>query len=54
MGRCGSDGGHNGLKHIDAVLGHNNYARLRFGIGHDYEIGTAALARFLRDRAQFP
>jgi PTH1 family peptidyl-tRNA hydrolase len=35
----GSDGGHNGLKHIDAVLGHNNYARLRFGIGHDFPQG---------------
>jgi PTH1 family peptidyl-tRNA hydrolase len=35
----GSNGGHNGLKHIDAVLGHNNYARLRFGIGHDYPQG---------------
>ena len=35
----GSNGGHNGLKHIDAVLGHNNYARLRFGIGHDFPQG---------------
>jgi len=25
----GSDGGHNGLKDIDATLGNNNYARLR-------------------------
>ncbi len=29
----GSDAGHNGLKSIEQVLGHNNYARLRFGIG---------------------
>lgn len=29
----GSDGGHNGLKDINAVLGRNDYARLRFGIG---------------------
>lgn len=29
----GSDGGHNGLKHITQVLGHEDYARLRFGIG---------------------
>jgi peptidyl-tRNA hydrolase, PTH1 family len=29
----GSDGGHNGLKHINEVLGHQEYARLRFGIG---------------------
>ena len=35
----GSDGGHNGLKHITAVLGHSNYARLRFGIGHDFPQG---------------
>jgi PTH1 family peptidyl-tRNA hydrolase len=35
----GSDGGHNGLKHITATLGHPNYARLRFGIGHDFPQG---------------
>ena len=35
----GSDGGHNGLKSIDAVLGNNNYARLRFGIGNDFPQG---------------
>ena len=35
----GSDGGHNGLKHIAAVLGTNNYARLRFGIGNDFGKG---------------
>ena len=35
----GSDGGHNGLKSIDETLGHNNYARLRFGIGHDFPRG---------------
>jgi PTH1 family peptidyl-tRNA hydrolase len=29
----GSDGGHNGLKSINQMLGGNNYARLRFGIG---------------------
>lgn len=29
----GSDGGHNGLKHINEVLEHSDYARLRFGIG---------------------
>jgi PTH1 family peptidyl-tRNA hydrolase len=29
----GSDGGHNGLKNINQMLGANNYARLRFGIG---------------------
>ena len=36
----GSDGGHNGLKNINEVLGHGNYARLRFGIGNEYPKGT--------------
>ncbi|MDR3246465.1 MAG: aminoacyl-tRNA hydrolase [Prevotellaceae bacterium] len=35
----GSDGGHNGLKHINQVLGNSNYARLRFGIGSDFPQG---------------
>ncbi|MDR2423665.1 MAG: aminoacyl-tRNA hydrolase [Prevotellaceae bacterium] len=35
----GSDGGHNGLKHINAVLGNSNYARLRFGVGNDFPQG---------------
>jgi PTH1 family peptidyl-tRNA hydrolase len=35
----GSDAGHNGLKNINAVLGHQNYARLRFGIGNDFGRG---------------
>lgn len=35
----GSDGGHNGLKNIDLLLGHNNYARLRFGVGGDFAKG---------------
>ncbi|MCL2625202.1 MAG: aminoacyl-tRNA hydrolase [Cystobacterineae bacterium] len=29
----GGHGGHNGLRSISEQLGHNNYARLRFGIG---------------------
>ncbi len=32
----GSDGGHNGLKSIDQLLGNTNYARLRFGIGNNF------------------
>lgn len=32
----GSDAGHNGLKHIQQILGSDNYARLRFGIGNDF------------------
>ena len=35
----GSDAGHNGLKHIAAILGTQNYARLRFGIGNDFPKG---------------
>lgn len=35
----GSDGGHNGLKHIASVLGTQKYARLRFGIGNDFPRG---------------
>ncbi|MDM8158847.1 aminoacyl-tRNA hydrolase [Labilibaculum sp. K2S] len=35
----GSDAGHNGLKHINEILGHQNYNRLRFGIGSDFSKG---------------
>ena len=35
----GSDAGHNGLKHIAAILGTQNYARLRFGIGNNFPKG---------------
>lgn len=35
----GSDGGHNGLKSINEVLGSGNYSRLRFGIGNEYPKG---------------
>jgi len=35
----GGDGGHNGLAHINMILGHGNYARLRFGIDNDFMIG---------------
>lgn len=36
----GSDGGHNGLKNINEVLGVNKYARLRFGIGNEFTRGN--------------
>ena len=36
----GSDGGHNGLKHIAQVLGGQGYNRLRFGIGNDFPRGA--------------
>ncbi|MEO6520228.1 MAG: aminoacyl-tRNA hydrolase [Mucilaginibacter sp.] len=35
----GSAAGHNGLKHIEIILGNNNYARLRFGIGDNFPKG---------------
>lgn len=35
----GSDAGHNGLKNIASELGNQNYARLRFGIGNDFQRG---------------
>jgi peptidyl-tRNA hydrolase, PTH1 family len=35
----GSDGGHNGLKSVQEVIGHNQYARLRFGVGSDFSSG---------------
>lgn len=35
----GSDGGHNGLKDIQQVLGTTAYPRFRFGIGADYSKG---------------
>lgn len=35
----GSDGGHNGLKNINEVLGTQDYARLRFGIGNGFSRG---------------
>lgn len=35
----GSDGGHNGLKSIQEILGTTAYPRLRFGIGGDYPKG---------------
>lgn len=35
----GSDGGHNGLKDIQQVLGGSNYPRLKFGIGNNFHSG---------------
>lgn len=36
----GSDGGHNGLKNIQELLGTQNYNRLRFGVGNDFNKGA--------------
>ena len=35
----GSDGGHNGLKSITQIIGTADYARLRIGVGSDFEKG---------------
>jgi peptidyl-tRNA hydrolase (EC 3.1.1.29) len=35
----GSDGGHNGLKHINEILGTKEYPRLRLGIGSQFSKG---------------
>lgn len=60
MRHKGSDGGHNGLAHINAVLGTNEYPRIRIGIGSnfskgrqvDYVLGTwdKEERAFLKDR----
>jgi len=38
----GSDAGHNGLKDIQLVLGTQDYARIRFGIGKNFRPGKQA------------
>jgi peptidyl-tRNA hydrolase, PTH1 family len=35
----GSSAGHNGLKNIELILGNQEYARLRFGIGNEFNKG---------------
>lgn len=35
----GSDGGHNGLKNITELLGSQEYARIRFGVGNEFSQG---------------
>lgn len=35
----GSDGGHNGLKNIQQIVGNTLYPRLRFGVGNDFQRG---------------
>ena len=36
----GSDGGHNGLAHINTVLGTSEYTRIRIGIGSGFRKGS--------------
>ena len=38
----GSEGGHNGLRSISEQLGNKNYARLRIGVGNDFQKGGQA------------
>lgn len=49
----GSAGGHNGLKHIEAVLGGQQYARLRIGVGPrpqpSDDLADYVLDRFTRE-----
>lgn len=40
MRKSGSDGGHNGLKNIEAMLQTRDYARIRVGVGHEFEQGA--------------
>lgn len=39
MRKKGSDGGHNGLKNIQELLGTQEYSRIRIGIGNDFQKG---------------
>jgi PTH1 family peptidyl-tRNA hydrolase len=51
----GSDAGHNGLKNIAQMLGTQNYARLRFGLGNDFPRGCQidyVLGHFTLDERQ--
>ncbi|MFM2298904.1 MAG: hypothetical protein RIS91_388 [Bacteroidota bacterium] len=46
----GSDGGHNGLKSVQASLNTTQYARMRFGIGNEFSQGRQVdfvLGKFL-------
>ena len=44
----GSNGGHNGLGNIQSILGTENYARVRFGIGNNFTRG--AQCNFVLDK----
>ncbi len=53
--KSGSDGGHNGLKSIIYHLQSDQFPRLRFGIGNDFEDGEMAnfvLSKFTKDTFQ--
>lgn len=51
----GSDGGHNGLKDIQAVLNTATYPRLRFGIGSEFNQGNQVdfvLGKWSKDESE--
>ncbi len=52
----GSDGGHNGLAHINTVLATNEYPRIRIGIGNNFRKGAQVnfvLGRWTREEKEF-
>lgn len=52
----GSDGGHNGLAHINSILGTTEYARIRVGIGNGFKKGTQinyVLGRWSKEEKDF-
>ena len=42
MRKSGSDGGHNGLKSVAQCIESTDYARIRMGVGHNFDIGHQA------------
>jgi PTH1 family peptidyl-tRNA hydrolase len=52
----GSDGGHNGLAHINTILSSTDYARIRIGIGNEFRKGAQVnfvLGKWSRDEQKF-
>ena len=45
--KSGSDGGHNGLKSIIAILKSTDFPRIRIGINNGYEHGSGNLANYV-------
>lgn len=48
----GSSGGHNGLKSIEAALGHGDYPRLRIGVGGGRPDPGYVLGRFRKEERE--
>lgn len=46
----GSDGGHNGLKSINQVLGTNHFSRLRLGVGYQEGVRGEFLKDYVLDK----